>query len=325
MKNEDYIEKENTELTEDQASSEAVESNDINEEDTEQVNDMPSEEALSTIPEGQSSLFESESDSDPVEDDAIYDEAESQNDEAHLEEAPDGESVDMSEYDCAADSDIKESEEESVESPTPENKSVTEGKQKKADSLFDFLELFVFTLAAVFIITSFFFRYSIVDGGSMENTLRDDERLILSSFLYTPERGDVIVVQDKSTELKDPIVKRVIAVGGDTIRVTRTAIYVNGEKLTEDYVYTDDYYDRNNPEAEYTYSVNPGDALLPDVSNIDPGNYYEVTIPEGKIFVMGDHRNNSKDSREIGLLHEDAVIGKVVLRFYPINKFGKIE
>ena len=85
-------------------------------------------------------------------------------------------------------------------------------KERRVDSLFDFIEIFVFTLAAVFIITSFFFRYSVVNGGSMKNTLMHDERLLLTNFLYTPDRGDIVVVQDKSTALKDPIVKRVIAI-----------------------------------------------------------------------------------------------------------------
>ena len=64
---------------------------------------------------------------------------------------------------------------------------------------------------------------------------------------------------------------------------------------------------------------------MPIVTAREDGVFYEITVPEGEIFVMGDHRNNSKDSRDIGTIHEDAIIGKVVLRFLPFNNFGKIK
>ena len=213
---------------------------------------------------------------------------------------------------------------EEKETPVVQNAQPVE-KPRRVDSLFDFIELFVFTLAAVFVITSFFFRYSIVDGGSMENTLHDNEKLILRSIFYTPECGDVVVVQDKSTSLKDPIVKRVIAVGGQTVKFTRDAVYVDGIELKEPYVYTADYKNPFGGEDVYRYSVYPSDPLLPLVTDREDGVFYEITVPDGEIFVMGDHRNNSKDSRDIGTLHEDAVIGKVVLRFLPFSEFGKIE
>ena len=201
----------------------------------------------------------------------------------------------------------------------------TEEKPRRVDSIFDFVEICIFTLAAVFIFMSFFFRYSIVDGGSMKNTLHHQEKLILSSFLYTPECGDIVVVQDKSTALKDPIVKRIIATEGQTVKFTRTGVYVDGVLLDEPYVFTGDYEDPFGTNEGYKYNVYPSDALLAHVVDREDGEYYEVLVPDGHIFVMGDHRNNSKDSRDIGMLHEDAVIGKAVFRFFPFNKFGKIE
>lgn len=198
-------------------------------------------------------------------------------------------------------------------------------KPRRVDSVFDFIELCVFALAAVFILISFFFRYSVVDGGSMENTLHDNERLIITDFLYSPKSGDIVVVQDKSTALKDPIVKRIIAVGGQTVRITHDRIYVDGEVINEPYVYTDDYKNHFGGEDIYRYSVYPSDALLDIVTDQEIGVYYEITVPKGEIFVMGDHRNNSKDSRDIGTLHEEAIIGKVVLRFFPFDKFGKVK
>ena len=203
---------------------------------------------------------------------------------------------------------------ESPESSRPQDgdeKSVSENtakkepevKQRGIDSLFDFIELFIFTLAAVFIITSFFFRYSIVEGDSMVGTLHEGDRLILRSFMYDPEPGDIIVLN--SDVLDKVIVKRVIAVGGQTVRITKTDVYVDGKKLNEPYVYKS-YYG-------YEYAV-------PE----DPG-YIEVPVPEGHVYVMGDHRNISEDSRGIGTVDENAIIGKVVFRFAPFDQFGYVK
>ena len=177
-------------------------------------------------------------------------------------------------------------------------------KPRKIDGRFDLIELFVFTLLAVMIITSFFFRHSVVQGDSMQNTLQDEEHLIISDFFYTPERGDVVVCEDHTAILNSPIVKRVIAVGGDHVKITRTAVFVNGKMLEEDYVYIDPF------AIPYYYEP------------------LELTVPKGEIFVMGDHRNNSTDSRDLirlGTISEDAVLGKVLLRFYPFDKFGTVQ
>lgn len=174
-------------------------------------------------------------------------------------------------------------------------------KPRNIDRRFDLIELFVFTLLAVMILTTFFFRHSIVEGASMENTLHNGEHLIISDFFYTPRRGDIIVCEDYTTSIKKPIVKRVIAVEGDVITITPDKrVYVNGELLDEsDYVY-----------------VNGIDLTKP----ID-----NLKVPENELFVMGDHRNDSEDSRSIGTISEDAVLGKVILRFYPFNKFGPVS
>lgn len=174
-------------------------------------------------------------------------------------------------------------------------------KPRRIDGRFDFIELCIFTLLAVMIVTAFFFRHSIVDGQSMEGTLHNGEHLIVSDLFYTAQRGDIIVCEDYTTAIPKPIVKRVIAVGGDTVKITRDGrVYVNGELLDESgYVYIDD--------PSYEYSP------------------LELTVPENELFVMGDHRNRSTDSRYIGTISEDSVLGKVLLRFYPFNKFGIID
>ena len=239
----------------------------------------------------------------------------------------DGEDDAVDSEDTEGGEEADESEEKSEEAEAKSDNSEAEAtpKPRRVDTLFDFMEICIFTLAGVFIIMSFFFRYSIVDGGSMQNTLQHQERLLLTSFLYTPECGDVVVVQDKSTALQDPIVKRIIAVGGQTVKFTRTDVYVDGVRLDEPYVYTKDYVNTFGASAQYCYSVYPSEALLDLVIDQVPGVYYEIRVPEGEIFVMGDHRNVSKDSRDIGTLHEDAIIGKAIYRFYPFDKIGSIE
>ena len=206
----------------------------------------------------------------------------------------------------AADTDSHEATEDVANHEASAKEKKTEEKVRRIDSIFDFVELFVFTLAAVFIITSFFFKYSIVEGPSMMNTLHHGDRLILSSFMYEPECGDVVVVHSEA--LDKVIVKRIIATEGQTVRITKTDVYVDGKKLIEPYVYTEDY-----TGLVYHYDI--------------PENqeYVEVVVPEGEIYVMGDHRNNSDDSRDRGTIKEDAIIGKVIYRFLPFDDAGKIE
>lgn len=170
------------------------------------------------------------------------------------------------------------------------------------NNLFDLFEIFVFTVAIVLFISSFFFRHSEVDGGSMDNTLSDGEHLILYDLFYTPKRGDIVVFEDYSLDKKIPIVKRVIGIEGDTVRVENengvSVVYLNGERLDESYTLTDDY--DSHPSGEWT-------------------------VGEGELFVLGDHRNVSWDGRSFGTIDSNSVLGKVVLRFYPFNKFGTVN
>ena len=192
--------------------------------------------------------------------------------------------------------------------------------ERRVDGLFDFIELFVFTLAIVLFVTSFFVRQSVVDGDSMLGTLHDKETLLISDFLYEPKRGDIVVVDDRSA-YHVPIIKRVIAVGGDTVRITKVGVIVNGELLDEPYVYTDG--------GKYEYRVEYRD--IADVIKgyetlkYKDGEYYEFVVPEGKIFVMGDHRNASTDSRDIGPVDVDAVLGRVIYRVLPFSVFGPVK
>ncbi len=175
-------------------------------------------------------------------------------------------------------------------------------KSTLLENVFDFVEVAVFALVMVAVLFAFFIRIVGVEGDSMNDTLLDGDHLLLTKAFYTPERGDIVVV----TRAGDtPLIKRVIAVEGDTVEIDAVTGNVlltkkgstEAEILEEPYIhYPNLTYDMDGP----------------------------VTIPNGHVFVMGDHRNNSHDSRkdDIGCVDVDQVVGKAVWRFLPLNSFG---
>ena len=152
------------------------------------------------------------------------------------------------------------------------------------------------------LVFSFFFRIIQVDGSSMVPTLVNGDKLIVWGAGYTPQRGDVVIV-DSYTSYGKPLVKRVIAKGGDTVSIDYATgtVAVNGEVLQEDYI------------AEPTY-------LGYDVT-------FPYTVPEGTVFVMGDNRNQSLDSRStyVGCIDERDILGKVLVCFMPFTDFGVVK
>ncbi len=164
--------------------------------------------------------------------------------------------------------------------------------------IYDVLDIVVPALLVVSVVFLFFVRTAGVDGESMQDTLQNNDRLLMVNFLYEPERGDIVIVNRfhvGDAEVEEPLIKRVIGVAGDTVRVEPTAVYLNGKKLDESYV--------NYPNLPYGT---------------------EETVPEGCVFVMGDHRNNSRDSREFGCFPIEELMGKAVWRIFPAKDFGGI-
>ena len=191
-----------------------------------------------------------------------------------------------------------------VRKVSKDEEAYDEKKPRRVDARFDIIEMFVCMLVVIMLLSAFVFRHSVVDGGSMENTLYDDEHLIISNFFYEPKQYDIIVCEDYSTGLKKPIIKRVIATEGQTVRVvSMDEVYVDGVLVDTSFILIDG-------KEELIYA-----SQYP----------IECVVPEGEVFVMGDHRNNSLDSRILGTIDEDTILGKVVLRFYPFDRFGKVE
>ena len=179
--------------------------------------------------------------------------------------------------------------------------------KKLPHTVFDTVELIAITLAVLLFVTSFLFRLSVVVGGSMSRTLDDKDRLLISDLLYTPKNGDIVVLQmpdsitEKFNRLEkgEAIIKRVIAVGGQTVEIRDSVVYVDGEALEEPYA----YFDGVDTRAD----------MAP------------LTVQNGYVFVLGDHRNNSLDSRYFGEVDADIIIGKVLLRLMPFSSFGSVE
>ena len=162
---------------------------------------------------------------------------------------------------------------------------------------YDVVGTLIIALTVFAIISSYFIRIIGVDGASMQPTLRDGDLLMLSVMEDQYRRGDIVVV-DRYTY--SPLIKRVIAVGGDTLSITSDGlVYLNDKLLKEEYI--------------------QGTTILRDF----PG---KITVPPGYLFLMGDNRPISKDSRmdEVGLISVKDVVGKAEFCIWPPQSFGKI-
>lgn len=191
--------------------------------------------------------------------------------------------------------------------------------------LLEYLELFVTCLCTILILFSIFFRICNVSGHSMNPTLKDGELLIVSDFLYDPAPGDIIIfhqTSDEVTRFNEPIVKRVIATAGQTVYMDFTIGYVevDGVRLKEDYIQL--VNSLGIPTGKYELFADHHFRMEPQADG-QTHRIFEATVPDGTVFVMGDNRNNSSDSRVsvIGFVDERRILGKVLYRLIPGKGF----
>ena len=186
-----------------------------------------------------------------------------------------------------------------------------EKKNKKPGSgVFEWLEIIGSSLVIAVLIMTLLFRNSPVVGTSMLPTLEQDDVLIISRTLYKPENGDIIIIQTEN-DPSEPLVKRIIAVGGQKIKLDYTtgSVYVDGVLLEEPYAM-----------EVPSFRVNFGDYCVPNESGI-----WEEKVPEDHFFVLADNRGVSKDSRAIGFVSRNQIVGEAVFRIAPVSKFGTLK
>ena len=178
-------------------------------------------------------------------------------------------------------------------------KAAAAGEKSTRGEIYEGIQCLVFAL--IFCVVMFVFLFRLVDvvGDSMNPTLEDGDKMVVSDLFYKPKQGDIIIFR-KDEYKSRALVKRVIATEGQTVEIdfTKGRVYVDGELLDEPYI------------AE------------PTKNQIDFTG--TQIVPEGCVFVMGDNRNESADSRDsrIGMIDERLIIGKVLLTVYPLNHMG---
>ena len=168
--------------------------------------------------------------------------------------------------------------------------------------VYEWMQSLVSALLVCVLVFAFFFRIIGIIGDSMNPTFHDGDSVVISNLFYEPKQGDVVVLRKLSFQ-EEPIIKRVIAVEGQTVDIDfeKGIVYVDDQPLTEPYI---------------------ADLTLTPI-NFDG----KITVPENCVFVMGDNRNNSTDSRssQIGCVDTRYIMGKVLIRILPVDQFGTVD
>lgn len=202
-----------------------------------------------------------------------------------------------------------------MESMNNENMQEKENEEPKKVSwkkeLRDWIIAILVAVALALLIRNFVFTLVNVKGASMEPSLHEGDRLYVNRLMYEPKKGDVVIFKPASDPDR-PYVKRVIATAGDTIYIDFSTgdVYLNDKVIDEPYI------------KEKTKNIDSY------IRNLMSQNKYSrenpIVIQPGYIFVMGDNRNNSRDSRYLGPVPLDEIIGGAVFRFWPLNNMGSV-
>lgn len=210
---------------------------------------------------------------------------------------------DRAEEELKTQEDVEEEAENSQLSEEDSTKKLTRG-QKIRNALVELLIYAAIIVVCIVFVPKYVIQRTIVDGDSMENTLKNEDNLLVEKVSYhfsDPDRFDVIVFYPYGRDHEDYYIKRVIGLPGETIQIVGDTIYIDGEELEEDY--------GKDPMTTAGIAEEP------------------LTLGEDEYFVLGDNRTVSQDSRypEIGPVTRDKIEGKAIFRLYPFSKFGTFD
>lgn len=185
--------------------------------------------------------------------------------------------------------------------PAKRQNNTSESIDEPAE-IYEWMQSLVAALLVCVLVFAFLVRIIGIIGPSMQPTFHDSDSVVISNLFYEPKQGDVVVLR-KLSFMEEPIIKRVIAVEGQTVDIDfeKGIVYVDDQPMSEPYI------------AELTLSP----------LNFDG----KITVPKDCVFVMGDNRNNSTDSRDsrVGCVDTRYIMGKVLLRLLPVDKFGVVD
>jgi len=186
-------------------------------------------------------------------------------------------------------------------------KDKEKSKKSTKSELLDWLKAIIIALIIGGIIRVFLFSPIIVDGPSMAPTLEDGDQMIVNRFIYDvsePERFDIVVFH--ASDQRD-FIKRVVGLPGDHVAVSDDVLYINGEPVREPFL------------AEQKQALGPNETLTNDFTLEETTGEYQ-TVPEGHVFVLGDNRRNSTDSRIFGVIPIDEIVGKASFIYWPLDR-----
>jgi signal peptidase I len=213
---------------------------------------------------------------------------------------------------------MEEFEKNNVEEIPENNVTEIQDQEQKPEKfnlkkeIWEWVQAIVIALVVAFLLKNYVLTLAKVSGESMEPTLQHADRLYVNRVAYTPKKGDVVIFEPASAPGK-PYIKRVIATEGDTIYIdfSKGEVYVNDELIEEPYI------------SESTHLTGSYIEFLMLSGNYSREN--PIKIKEGYFWAMGDNRNASKDSRELGQIPVDELIGHAVFRFWPLNNLGTVD